>query len=209
MPNEWNVWRWLGLERPQRGAGEPGGRGAGEPGGRGAGEPGGRGAGKPGEVERGILDPVVDLLEHLEPERARYVAGLAYLLGRVASVDSDISATEGTVMKQLVQEEAGLSEQEADAVVRLALDEGRRAGWTHNLLVTRDLAGATTLEQRLAILRCLFAVSAADESVQMVEDNEIRRISRELRIEHGDFIRARMDVREHLAVLRGKRSKET
>ena len=177
MATDWNVWRWLGLERPP--------------------------------AERGVLDTVVDLLEHLEPARARHVAGLAYLLGRVASVDSDVSANESALMKQLVREEAGLSEQEAEAVVRLALDEGGRAGWTHNLVVTRDLAAATTLEERLGILRCLFAVSAADASVQVVEDNEIRRISRELRIEHGDFIRARIEVREHLAVLRGKRTGET
>ena len=40
------------------------------------------------------------------------------------------------------------------------------------------------------------------ESVIVSEDNEIRRISRELKIEHADFIHARAEVRDHLAVLR-------
>jgi uncharacterized tellurite resistance protein B-like protein len=47
-------------------------------------------------------------------------------------------------------------------------------------------------------------MSAADASVQVVEDNEIRRITQELKIEHADFVRARMEVREHLAVLRSR-----
>jgi uncharacterized tellurite resistance protein B-like protein len=169
---DWDVWRWLGVERPP--------------------------------AEREVLDSVVDILEHLEPDRARYVAGFAYLLGRVAGADSHITTDETAVMKRLVMEEGGLSDGEAEAVVRLALDEHRRFGGTHNLLVTRELAEVTTHEQRLGILRCLFALSAADASVQVVEDNEIRRITQELKIEHADFVRARLEVRQHLAVLRGK-----
>lgn len=171
--SEWDVWRWLGFERPP--------------------------------PERDVLEAVVDLLEHLDPARARYVAGFAYLLGRVAGADSHVGADETALMKALVMKESGLSEQEAEAVVRLALDDNRRFGGTHNVLVTRELAELTTLDQRLGILRCLFAMSAADASVQVVEDNEIRRISQELKIEHADFIRARLEVREHLAVLREQR----
>lgn len=170
---EWDVWRWLGLERPAR--------------------------------EREVLDSVAGVLERLDPNRARYVAGFAYLLGRVAGADSHVTEDETALMKRLVMEEGGLSDPEAEAVVRLALDDHRRFGGTHNLIVTRELADVTTLEQRLGIVRCLFALSAADASVQVVEDNEIRRITRELRIEHADFVRARLEVREHLSVLRGKR----
>jgi uncharacterized tellurite resistance protein B-like protein len=157
-------------------------------------------------AEADVLDSVIQVLEHLDENRARYVAGFAYLLGRVAAADHEISAGEAAIMRTLVAEEGALSDAEADAVIRLALDEHRRFGGTHNLIVTRELAEAATLEQRLGLLRCLFAVSAADESVLVSEDNEIRRISRELRIEHGDFVRARLEVREHLAVLRARLS---
>ena len=172
MTAEWDVWRWLGFERPSGDA--------------------------------GVLAPVVDLLAHLPEGRARYIAGFAYLLGRVAGADSDITTHETDLMKRLVAEEAGLSPAEADAVVRLALEESRLSGGTHNVSIARDFAAVATHDQRLGLLRCLFAVSAADDSVLVVEDNEIRRISRELRIEHGDFIRARLEVREHLTVLRGR-----
>ena len=73
-------------------------------------------------------------------------------------------------------------------------------------IVAREFAALATSGERLALLRCLFAVSAADESVAVREDNEIRQISRELRIEHADFIAARAEVRQHLAVLGGRQS---
>src|SRR5688500_7746080 len=127
---EWDVWRWLGFERPV--------------------------------AEREVLDGVLEVLEHLEPARARYVAGFAYLLGRIAGADSHVDAGETALMKRLVMEEGGLSDGEAEAVVRLALDDHHRFGGTHNVIVTRELADVTTHEQRLGILRCLFAMSAAD-----------------------------------------------
>jgi uncharacterized tellurite resistance protein B-like protein len=154
------------------------------------------------EHEPEVLDAVCEVLDRLTPVRARYVAAFAYLLGRVAGADVEISADERKVMERLVAQEGALSTEEASAVVMLALAEGRRFGGTHNFQVTREFSAQTTPEERMGLLRCLFAVSAADANVTVLEDNEIRGISRELRIEHPDFIRARDEVRAHLAVLR-------
>jgi uncharacterized tellurite resistance protein B-like protein len=150
----------------------------------------------------GVVDTVASVLGHLDARRARYLAAFAYLLGRVADADHAISAEERELMLRLVAKEGSLSPAETEAVVTLALDEFRRFGGTHNLIVAREFAAVATFEERLGLLRCLFAVSAADESVIVSEDNEIRRISRELKIEHADFIHARAEVRDHLAVLR-------
>ncbi len=142
------------------------------------------------------------VLDAVPPERARYVAAFAYLLARVAGVDSHVTADEMDLMHRLVQREAELSDEDARAIVGLALGDVLRFAGTHNLDVTREFLTLATHEQRLGLVRCLFAVSAADDSVELAEDSEIRRISRELKIEHADFIRARADVREHLAVLK-------
>jgi len=149
-----------------------------------------------------VVDSIASVLDRLDHGRARYVAAFAYLLGRVADADHTISAEERNVIVRLVGDEGSLGPGEATAVVSLALDEFRRVGGTHNLIVAREFTALATLEQRLGLLRCLFAVSAADQSVVVSEDNEIRRISLELKIEHADFIQARAEVREHLAVLR-------
>ena len=153
-------------------------------------------------VEPEVLDRAAAALDGLRPERARYVAAFAYLLARVAGVDSRVTADEMDLMHRLVQKEAALSDDEATAVVDLALRDAVKFAGSHNLDVTREFMTLSTAEQRLGLLRCLFAVSAADDSVATAEDNEIRRISRELKIEHADFVRARAEVREHLAVLR-------
>jgi uncharacterized tellurite resistance protein B-like protein len=149
-----------------------------------------------------VLDAISSVLDRLDDRRARYVAAFAYLLGRVAAADHEVSDEEKRLMIQLVAEESGLPVNEASAVVTLALDEFRRFGGTHNLIVAREFASIATHDECLALVRCLFAVSAADLSVQVREDNEIRQISRELKIEHGDFVKARADVRDHLAVLK-------
>lgn len=154
------------------------------------------------QLEPAVLDRTAAALENLSPERARYVAGFAYLMARVAHVDSHVSADEMDLMHRIVQREADLSDEESAAVVDLALNDAIRFSGTHNLEVTREFAALSSHEQRLGLLRCLFAVSAADESVELAEDNEIRRISRELKIEHADFINARAEVRQHLRVLK-------
>ena len=152
-------------------------------------------------TEPEVLDTVASALAHLDERRARYLSTFAYLLGRVALADHAVTDAERDLMLRLVAQEGSLPAEEAAAVVRLAVDEFRRFGGTHNLIVAREFAALATAEERLALLRCLFAVSAADASVIVREDNEIRQISRELKIEHGDFIRARAEVRNHLAVL--------
>jgi uncharacterized tellurite resistance protein B-like protein len=154
-------------------------------------------------VEPGVLDRTAAALDKLPPERARYIAAFAYLLARVAGVDLHVTPDEMDLMHRLVQREADLSDEESAAIVDLALGDARRFAGTHNLDVTREFLALSTPEQCLGLLRCLFAVSAADDSVATAEDNEIRRISRELKIEHADFIHARAEVREHLAVLKG------
>ena len=151
--------------------------------------------------EPAVLDTVASALAHLDPRRARYLSTFVYLLGRVALADHAVTDAERDLMLRLVAREGSLPAEEAAAVVRLAVDEFRRLGGTHNLIVAREFAALTTIEERLALLRCLFAISAADESVAVREDNEIRQISRELKIEHADFISARAEVRDHLAVL--------
>jgi uncharacterized tellurite resistance protein B-like protein len=159
-------------------------------------------------VEPAVLDRAASALDGLRPERARYVAAFAYLLARVAGVDSRVTPDELDLMHRLVQREAGLTDAEATAVVDLALRDAVKFAGSHNLDVTREFLAVSTLDQRLGLMRCLFAVSAADDSVATAEDNEIRRISRELKIEHAEFVRARAEVREHLAVLRLRPSDE-
>ena len=59
-----------------------------------------------------------------------------------------------------------------------------------------------TMEQKRGLLDCLFAVSAADDTISGAEESEIRRIAAELDLTHADFIAARAGYLEYVAVLK-------
>jgi uncharacterized tellurite resistance protein B-like protein len=145
---------------------------------------------------------IADKLDKMEPEEAKFIATFAFTLSRVAHADLEISDQETLEMERIVMEKGRLPEEQAILVVQIAKTQSRLFGSTDNYVVTREFGRLSTREQKLALLDCLFAVSAADENVSTVEDNEIRRIAEELKLEHSDFIAARSAYREHLAVLK-------
>jgi uncharacterized tellurite resistance protein B-like protein len=141
-------------------------------------------------------------LERLPPDEARRLAAFAYVLARVANADLRITETETDRMLALVREHAGLSEEEAALAVEIAKSQTRLLGGTENYVVTREFREVSTPEERAHLLDCLFAVSAADESISTVEDNEIVRICAELQLPREEVVAARGRYRQHLAVLK-------
>lgn len=153
-------------------------------------------------AETETVRKIVAALDRLDPDRARHIAIFAYLLSRVARADLVISEEETRTMETLVMQAGGLSAEQAILVVQMAKTQAILFGGTENYLVAREFNRLATREEKLALLRCLFAVSAADDSISVMEDNEIRRIADELRLTHEDFIAARSEFRRYLSVLR-------
>ncbi len=145
---------------------------------------------------------IVAQLDQLPPERARYLAAFAYLLSRAAGADLHISEEETRLMEQIVEREGGLPPEQALLVVQMAKTQHKLFGGTENFLVTREFERLATREQKLALLECLFAVTAADENITSAEDKVVKQISSELKLEHADYIAARSRFKEHLAVLK-------
>jgi len=146
---------------------------------------------------------IVASLDAMEPERARFVAAFAFLLCRVARTDLHISDVEAAEMERILMERGGLTEDQALLVLQIAKSQESLFGGTESFLVTREFNKIATRDQKLALLDCLFAVSAADQSVSTVEDNEIVRICAELQLPREEVVSARGRYREHLAVLKG------
>ena len=111
---------------------------------------------------------IVAELAALEPEKARYIAAFAYIMGRVAHADRQISSEETRAMEEIVRKLAHLPEAQAVLVVEIAKSQNRLFGGTENFLVTREFTDISTPDQRQELLDCLFAVSAADESISSV-----------------------------------------
>ncbi len=140
-------------------------------------------------------------LDQLEPDRAKYIAAFAYLLGRAARADLHISKEETQAMEKIVMERGQLPEEQAVIVVQMAKTQNILFGGTENFLVTREFNAIANHEQKMSLLDCLYAVAATEEFISTMEDNEISQIADELRIEHRDLISIRSKYRDHLAVL--------
>lgn len=152
-------------------------------------------------AETETVRKIVAALDSMEPERARFVAAFAFILCRVARADLHISPSETRAMERIVVEHGGLPEEQAILVVQMAKTQSTLFGGTENFLVTREFNKIATHQQKVALLDCLFALSA-DEMISTTEDNEISRICKELQISHDDFVSVRMAYREHRAVLK-------
>ena len=145
---------------------------------------------------------IVEKLDQLPEDQARYVAAFAYLLSRAARADLNVSADETALMERIVAHEGGLPEELAPIVVQLAKTQNQLFGSTENYLVTREFERIATYEQKLALLECIFAVTAADDNISSDEDNAVKQIASELKLPHIDYIEARSRFRQHLAVLK-------
>ena len=145
---------------------------------------------------------IVDRLESLEPQRARHIASFAYILGRVANADLEISREETRAMERLVRDHGDLDEEQAILVVQIAKSQNRLAGGTEDYLVTRQFKELTDPDQRLKLLDCLFAISAADESVSSPEEALIRQVAHELGLSHQQFVAARAPYSDRRDVIK-------
>ena len=154
------------------------------------------------DAETDTVRKIVRELDHLPPERAVHVAAFAYVLSRVARADLSISDEETRRMKEIVAEHGGLPEEQAIIVVQMAKTQNLLFGGTENYLVTQEFNRIASREQKMALLDCLFTVSAADNEVSGTEDKVIRQIADELLLEHRDYIQVRTRFRDQLRVLK-------
>jgi uncharacterized tellurite resistance protein B-like protein len=154
------------------------------------------------KAETKTVREIVDALDQLEPDRARFVASFAYLLGRVAHADLDISPEESAEMERIVQGVGGLPEGQALVVVQMAKTHAQLFGGTENFLVSKEFGKIASKDEKLSLIRCLFAVSAADGEIAAVEDNEIKQIADELAVDRDEVSALRAGFKDFLASLK-------
>jgi uncharacterized tellurite resistance protein B-like protein len=157
-------------------------------------------SGSAGDTE--TVRRIVGELESMEPQRARFLGAFAYVMGRVAHADLDISQEETRKMEQIVRELGHVPEDQAVLVVQIAKSQNRLFGGTESYLVTREFKQIATPEQCRELLDCLFAVSAADESISTTEENQIRQIASELGFSHQQYVSIRAAYSDKRAVLK-------
>jgi uncharacterized tellurite resistance protein B-like protein len=128
---------------------------------------------------------IVSRLEALPPEKARLLAGMAYVLARAAYADMEISDAETAAM-ELELSGSGLDQSQAILVVEMAKLQEKTAGGTSDYLTTREFRELSTPEQRLTVLRACFRVCSADDAISGTESTTLDEIASELDIPRED-----------------------
>ena len=155
----------------------------------------------------GTVQRIANELDAIPDDRALYLATFAYILGRAAHADSHVSKDETQKMQNIVQALGHIPSEQAALVIDIASGQVRIFGGTANYAITRSFREISTPEQRRELLECVFAVSAADRSITVDEETQIRQISNELGLTHKEFIQTKSDYAEHLEALKSLRAK--
>jgi len=158
-------------------------------------------AGVQGDTE--TVRRIAATLDALPPDRARYLAAFAYVLARVAAADLRIDEAETAKMQDIVAAHGQLPEGAAALVVEIAKSQARLLGGTENYVVTREFMKISTREQRVDLLRCLFAIGAADGTISGAESAEIAAIAEEIGFTRAECNGLRAQHREQLSELQG------
>ena len=148
---------------------------------------------------------IVARLDALPPEEARYLACFAYVMSRAAAADFDISDDETALMEQFAIQFGGLDSSQAVLVVQMAKIQARVHGATEDFVVTREFRDISTLEQRVALLRCCFAIGAVDGTITAEEASTVNEIARELDVERDVVNAVRAEFHEQLSAVQALR----
>jgi uncharacterized tellurite resistance protein B-like protein len=108
-------------------------------------------------------------------------------------------------MERFALEFGGLDDAQAVLVVGMAKLQARVNGATEDFVVTREFHEISTPEQRLAVVRCCFAIEAADGTITAEEASVVNEIARELDIEPHDLNAIRANFHEQLSAVQAVR----
>jgi uncharacterized tellurite resistance protein B-like protein len=156
----------------------------------------------PGETQS--VHMIGAALSALPPARARYVAAFAYLLGRAANANLEVTEVERAEMRQ-IGEEAGLDAETAKLVVDMSTTLSSDFGATEDFLVAREFKAISTMEERHRLLRACFLVMAADDEIDASEAHLVNRVAEELDVERADLNRIRDEFHDKLSGVRAAR----
>jgi uncharacterized tellurite resistance protein B-like protein len=162
---------------------------------------GSRGGAVRGDTE--TVRRIAATLDALPPEQARYLAAFAYVLARVAIADLRVDEAETAKMQEIVASHARLPDGASTLVVEIAKSQAKLLGGTENYVVTREFVKISTREQRVDLLRCLFAIGGADGTISGAESAEIASIAEELGFTRAELLGLRSEYRALLSELKG------
>lgn len=147
-------------------------------------------------------------LDALPPEEARFVAAFTYLLARIAGADLRTDDVEREAIARHLEDFAEVDHDRAQLLADTAIYAAATHDATDDHLVARAFREMTEMPERIRLLRCLYVVAAADDTITGIEDNEIFEVAETIGVRRTDVIRVRMEFKEHLGSRRALPSEQ-
>ena len=118
----------------------------------------------------------------------------AALLVEVVRSDAQIAPSEQQAVMRAVRDKFNLSEEEAQAILRLAEEEVRTANdyYQFTSLINRHF----DQQHKQHVIELMWRVAYADSTLAAHEHHVLRRIAELLHVTHGDYIAAKMRARD-------------
>jgi uncharacterized tellurite resistance protein B-like protein len=114
------------------------------------------------------------------------------LLARVARIDENVTADEKNVMRDALLRYWDLKPAEATLVIEVAVSD--EAQYLDFFRLSREFGEHFSYDESLKMARALFAVAAADGDISFEETEEIRSIASGIKLNHQEFINAKLHV---------------
>lgn len=156
------------------------------------------------DADAAAVRRIVDRLESMPPDEARKMATFAYVLARAAAADFGVSEVETRQIEKILVEQ-GLTEPQAVLVTEIAKSTARLIGGTEDYIVTREYRELSTPEERLALVRACYLVSAADDTITAGESSVLDEIASELDIESPQVTAIRSEFADRFSALQAMR----
>jgi len=153
------------------------------------------------QEEAAVIRRIAAELDAMPEDRARYLAGYAYILSRAALADMQVTDAETAAMEQIVVETGAIPEAEAVLVVEMAKTQSKLYGATEDYIITRDWSTRATTEQKLALLRACYLVGAANGSISAEENAALQQIGSEFALDADAVKSVRSEFYEKLSVV--------
>lgn len=125
-------------------------------------------------------------------QELRKLSLAAGMMARVAHVDDQISAAETSKIASTLQKNWHITADLAEIIARIAIEEVSPE--MDYFRLTRQFFSATEEDERLSFLDVLFQIAAADGYVSSEEIEEIRSLSKSLKLIHRQFIQAKLKI---------------
>jgi len=134
------------------------------------------------------------IISKISEDKLYFLCLVGTLMASIAHVDNHLDPAEKKALKACLSEQFSLKGKELTLLFEVVEEQGRKDFDFYELV--SEINQLTTYNDRLHFMDGLFAVAAADGEIAHDEAEEIRRITKAMRIPHNVFIEAKVRARK-------------